>query len=90
LKQTLNDKLYGQHLFADVIVNQLKGHITNQPQSALVFSFHGSAGTGKTYSTKLLAENMYKKGMQSKYVHLISATKDYNHDSNIEYYKVLV
>jgi hypothetical protein len=28
--------------------------------------------------------------MQSKYVHLISATKDYNHDSNIEYYKVLV
>ena len=44
---------------------------------ALSFLFHGGTGTGKNYASKIIAENMFKKGMQSKYVRFVSITTEF-------------
>ena len=88
LKRNLDDKLYGQHLAINTIINHLKGQAIGQQQKAIAFSFHGGTGTGKTYTSRIIVETLYKKGLNSKYVHLISATRDFNHASNVHYYKV--
>jgi torsin-1 len=40
-----------------------------QSPKPLVFSFHGTDGTGKTYAADLIAKSLYKNGVNSKYVH---------------------
>lgn len=62
----------------------------NKGSRALSLSFHGGTGTGKNYVSKIIAENMYRKGMDSKYVHLISAAKDYVEMMNADDYSVSV
>ncbi|XP_052282220.1 torsin-like protein isoform X2 [Dreissena polymorpha] len=58
------------------VVKQLHGHFRYQPRKALVLSFHGGHGTGKTYVSKIVAEQLFALGMQSKYVHFILTTTD--------------
>lgn len=64
--------------------------MTKEPSRALALSFHGGTGTGKNYVSKIVAESIYRNGMRSKYVHLISATKEYPHKDMVPLYKVIV
>ncbi|XP_060576785.1 torsin-1A-like isoform X1 [Ruditapes philippinarum] len=83
----LNKKLYGQHLVIGPLVKHLRGHVEGQHQKATILSLHGLPGTGKNFVSRMVAQNMYVKGMESKYVHLLSATKDFPHESMLEEYK---
>lgn len=58
------------------------------PPKALSLSFHGGTGTGKTLVSKMIAESIFKRGMGSKYVHLISSTKDIAYKRTLIQYKV--
>lgn len=88
LQSKLQNGLYGQHLAADIVSKHLKFHMTRNPSKALALSFHGGPGTGKNYVSTILADNIFKKGMRSKYVHLISAAQKYSHEDNRSVYKV--
>ncbi|XP_053399654.1 torsin-1A-like [Mercenaria mercenaria] len=87
LSLQLNKKLYGQHLVIGPVVKHLRGHVEGHPQKATVLSLHGLPGTGKNFLSRIVAENMYVKGMDSKYVHILSATKDFPHENMLEEYK---
>ncbi|XP_060553589.1 torsin-1A-like [Ruditapes philippinarum] len=87
LKLTLDAKLYGQHLVIEPIVKHLKAHGKENPSKALALSFHGWTGTGKNYVSRIVAEKLFVKGMKSKYVHLISATKEFPHKEMVPFYK---
>ncbi|XP_045204072.2 torsin-1A-like isoform X2 [Mercenaria mercenaria] len=87
LKLTLEAKLYGQHLVIEPLVKYLKAHGKDNPRKTLVLSFHGGTGTGKNYASKIVAEKMFVKGMKSKYVHLISAVKEFPHQYKTDSYK---
>ena len=72
LSQSLKDNLFGQHLVQENVVKLIRIHLTNRkPQKPLVLSFHGGPGTGKTWVSKLIAESLYKKGMNSTFVKFI-------------------
>ncbi|KAH3702723.1 torsin-1A-like [Dreissena polymorpha] len=87
LSLTLRSKLYGQHLVTEPVLKHLKGHSRETPSKALVLSFHGWTGTGKNHVSRIVAEKMFVKGMKSKYVHLISATKEFPHEEMVSFYK---
>ena len=88
LQEKLQSKLYGQHIVKNVVLTYLKAHMMKNPSKPLTLSFHGGTGTGKNYVSKIIAESIYKQGMRSKYVHLISATLDYPHKNLVHLYKV--
>lgn len=83
----LISQLYGQHLVIDPVVKHLKAHHKGNPSKALALSFHGWTGTGKNYVSRIVAEHLFVKGMKSKFVHLISATKEYPHQEMVAFYK---
>ncbi|ESP03689.1 hypothetical protein LOTGIDRAFT_224215 [Lottia gigantea] len=88
LQNELQNKLFGQHLVLKAVVNHVRAHIENKhPPKALALSFHGGTGTGKNYVSKMIAEHLYKQGMKSKFVHLISATKEFPHEEMVHFYK---
>ncbi len=88
LTAALQSKLHGQHLVVNTVVKSVKGHMYNSdPQKALVLSFHGWTGGGKNFVSQILAQHLYGKGMDSKYVHLFVATVHFPHESKIETYK---
>lgn len=60
----------------------------NNPKKPLVLSLHGPTGTGKNFVSQLIADNVYKKGYHSKFVHVFSATHHFPHRSEIVTYKV--
>lgn len=81
--------LYGQHLVKDVVMKALKGHLSqNNPSKALVMSFHGWTGGGKNYVARFIAENIYKLGMRSNYVHLFVSTIHFPHEQQSDIYKL--
>lgn len=51
-------------------------------------SFHGWTGSGKNYLAKMIAKSIFKKGMNSKFVHMFVATYDFPHVHEVEKYKV--
>ena len=54
------------------VVKLIRIHLTNRKsQKPLVLSFHGETGTGKTWVSRLIAESLYKEGMNSKFVKFI-------------------
>ncbi|XP_071123942.1 torsin-1A-like [Mytilus edulis] len=62
--------------------------MTNEdPSKAVSLSLHGGTGTGKTNTSYIIAQSIYKKGMQSKFVHLLSSTKASPHEIHIDQYK---
>jgi len=71
----LRTKVFGQPLIIDPIYKSLREHVTNdKPSRPLVFYFSGWTGTGKTHVAKLIAENLYKEGMRSRFVKYISSS----------------
>ncbi|BFZ15119.1 hypothetical protein BsWGS_18158 [Bradybaena similaris] len=88
LEIALTSKLHGQHLVQRTIIGHIKGHLWSQdPSKALVLSFHGLTGVGKNFVSSIIADNIYKGGMHSPYVHLISATKEFPHLEMLPFYK---
>ncbi|XP_070581933.1 torsin-1A-like isoform X2 [Ptychodera flava] len=89
LKTVMQERVYGQHLVEEVVLNTIQGHVRNpNPAKALVLSFHGWTGGGKNYVSRLIAESLFKAGMDSNYVHLFVATLHFPHKSHLEEYKM--
>ena len=89
LRLSLEKRLHGQHLVIDTVVKAVRGHVRNRdPEKALVLSFHGWTGGGKNFVSRILAEHLFKKGMESTYVHQFVATLHFPHESRLETYKV--
>lgn len=91
LQTDLSSKLYGQPLASDIVYKAVKSHVIDkEPQKPLVLSFHGWTGSGKNHVSQIIAENLYKKGSKSKYVHVISSPHYFpDHDpSSLPVYKV--
>uniref|UniRef100_A0A0A9XKC0 Torsin-1A n=1 Tax=Lygus hesperus TaxID=30085 RepID=A0A0A9XKC0_LYGHE len=72
LERNLENAVFGQPFLQKIILPLLKLHLSEAPgnRKALVFSFHGTPGSGKNYVAKIIAENIYKTGMDSNFVHL--------------------
>lgn len=88
LKEDLHNRLYGQHLVEETVVRALRGHLKNKsPKKALTLSFHGWTGGGKNYVSRMIAENLYRKGMASSYVHLFISTYHFPHAEKVSEYK---
>ena len=88
LKVELKQKVFGQHIAIEVVHKAIKGHIQNpNPAKALVLSFHGWTGCGKNHVSKIIADNLYKLGMGSKYTQQLIATHDFAHQEKVPKYK---
>ncbi|CAI9555797.1 unnamed protein product, partial [Staurois parvus] len=88
LQEDLGNKLFGQHLAHDVIFRAITGFMNNKnPSKPLTLSLHGWSGSGKNFVSKIIAENIHKKGMKSEYVHLFVSTMHFPHDNLINLYK---
>ncbi|XP_059141080.1 torsin-1A-like [Physella acuta] len=80
LQYDLSTRLHGQHLVQNTVLAHIKGHAWHSnPTKALVLSFHGLTGVGKNFVSRIIAENLYRDGLNSRFVHLISATKEFPH-----------
>ena len=89
LQLELTKKLHGQHLVLDTVTKAIKSHVNNpNPQKALVLSFHGWTGGGKNFVSRIIVDNMFRKGMDSKFMHLFVSTLHFPHESLLETYKV--
>lgn len=60
------------------------------PKKALVLSFHGWTGSGKNYLASMIGRSMFRKGMQSAFVHLFVATLHFPHPEEVATYQVLL
>ncbi|XP_042252003.1 torsin-1A-like [Thunnus maccoyii] len=88
LRADLESKLFGQHIASRIILKAVNRFMSNDnPEKPLVLSLHGRPGTGKSFVSKLLAENIYKKGMESSFVHLFISHYHFPHSSQIDTYK---
>lgn len=75
LLDDLQNKVYGQPLITKPIYKSLRSHMSNEnPSRPLVMYFSGWTGTGKTHVARLIANNLFKHGMKSKYVKYISSS----------------
>ncbi|XP_065674115.1 torsin-1A-like [Hydra vulgaris] len=78
LKQNLDKNIFGQDFAIKRVTNAVRSHFKNEdPKAPLVMSFHGPTGTGKSFVSKLVAESLFKSGINSKFVHHILAEKEY-------------
>ncbi|XP_029301284.1 torsin-1B-like isoform X2 [Cottoperca gobio] len=88
LQVDLENKLFGQHIASRIILQAVNEFMTNDnPKKPLVLSLHGSSGTGKTFVSQLIADNIYKKGMDSNFVHMFTSTLHFPHSSHLDTYK---
>ncbi|KAM3599241.1 uncharacterized protein V6R79_002390 [Siganus canaliculatus] len=83
----LRDKLVGQHIASNIIMRAVDEFMRNKPRKPLVLSLHGWTGTGKNFASQLIARNLYKKGVDSSFVHLITPELHFPHSSLINNYK---
>uniref|UniRef100_A0A3Q0R6J5 Torsin family 1 n=1 Tax=Amphilophus citrinellus TaxID=61819 RepID=A0A3Q0R6J5_AMPCI len=88
LKDDLKNKLFGQHVASEIIFKAVTGFMSNKnPKKPLALSLHGPTGTGKSFVSQLIADNIYKKGRDSQFVHLFSATHHFPHQDQTATYK---
>uniref|UniRef100_A0A8C6SSJ9 Torsin n=1 Tax=Neogobius melanostomus TaxID=47308 RepID=A0A8C6SSJ9_9GOBI len=88
LEVDLQQRLFGQHLASRIILKAVNWFINNDnTKKPLVLSLHGPTGTGKSFVSKMIAQNLYKEGMDSKFVHLLLSTFHFRHVSQIETYR---
>ncbi|KAF7662193.1 hypothetical protein LDENG_00243590 [Lucifuga dentata] len=88
LKADLDQKLFGQHIASRIILKAVSGFMSNDnPKKPLVLSLHGWTGTGKNFVSKLVAENIYREGMDSSFVHVFTSELHFPHAKEIETYK---
>lgn len=51
-------------------------------------SFHGTPGTGKNFVADFIAKSVYKKGLDSKYVHRFAGKLDFPSEAHSEFYSI--
>ena len=89
LEHDLATLLHGQHLVSDTVIRSIRGHLRNpNPSKALVLSFHGWTGCGKNFVSKIIANNLFRLGMNSNFVHLYVSSYHFPHADSIELYRV--
>ena len=89
MRSELSKRVYGQHLVQQTVVAAVKAHLENdKPHKALVLSFHGWTGGGKNYVTSILIDHLYKKGVDSAYVHLFIGGLHFAHSEDVFLYQV--
>ena len=90
LEDVLKSQLLVQHIASEVIMNALTGFMNNDnPNKPLVLSFHGTTGTGKNLASQLIVKNIYKKGMDSRFVHYFNSVVHFPYRRQLETYKVV-
>ncbi|XP_077477998.1 torsin family 1 isoform X2 [Stigmatopora argus] len=88
LEEDLRTQLFGQHLASHIIGKAVKGFMNNgNPRKPLVLSLHGWTGTGKNFASALIAQNIYKEGMQSQFVHVFTSELHFPHAGQMDTYK---
>ncbi|XP_039508768.1 torsin-1A-like isoform X2 [Pimephales promelas] len=87
LKADLNKSLFGQHIASDVVLKAVSSFMTDRnPNKPLVLSFHGTSGVGKNHAAKIIARNIYKKGENSKHVHIFTSEHHFPHREHSHIY----
>ena len=61
--------------------------IKDDPDKALVLSFHGWTGSGKNFVADIIAKHVYKEGVKSKYITKYIAGNDFPNKENIKTYR---
>ena len=63
-------KFHGQPFASSLVPHLLESHFyhTNTAPGPLCFYFHGDTGVGKTFLSSLIIKNIYRYGMNSKFV----------------------
>lgn len=75
LGEDLKTKVHGQPLILDPIHRSLMAHMINDhPSRPLVMYFSGWTGTGKTFVANLIAKNLFRNGLKSRFVKYISSS----------------
>lgn len=87
----MHDNLFGQPLAVEIF-HILQGHKSSLAREgkkkALSISMNGWPGTGKNYVAEFIAQSLFKKGMDSKYVKLLIGRNDFPDKNRVEEYKV--
>ncbi|XP_017470642.1 PREDICTED: torsin-like protein [Rhagoletis zephyria] len=88
LRRTLTEKLYGQHIVIQQLISALEAHLNPHSSSRkpLVMSFHGTPGTGKNYVADMIAEALYEKGVNSRFIHKYRGRLDFSIDNDVNKY----
>ncbi|XP_012584295.1 PREDICTED: torsin-3A isoform X2 [Condylura cristata] len=88
LEADLKGRLHGQHLAGELVLRTVRGYLElPRPDKALVLSFHGWSGTGKNFVARMLAENLYRDGLNSDCVQVFIATLHFPHPKYVDLYK---
>ncbi|XP_028318293.1 torsin-1A-like isoform X2 [Gouania willdenowi] len=88
LKTDLEQKLFGQHVASRIVLKAVNGFMSNEsPKKPLVLSLHGWTGTGKNFVSQMIAESIFKEGMDSSFVHVFTSTLHFPHPIQIDTYK---
>jgi len=91
LQMQLEKHVFGQHLVHSLVLRSIKAHLRKtEPKKALVMSFHGWTGAGKNYVSKFIAESLFKKGLKSKFVHLLISTLHFPNEGESDIYKLRI
>jgi len=73
-------------LAINTIVKSINSHFKANQKKALVMSFQGYTGTGKTFAAQTIIKSLYAKQDESQFVHWFSAEKHFSENkSKIEY-----
>uniref|UniRef100_UPI0037E7D79B torsin-1A-like isoform X2 n=1 Tax=Semicossyphus pulcher TaxID=241346 RepID=UPI0037E7D79B len=88
LQADLERKMFGQHIASRIILKAVTGFMSNDnPKKPLVLSLHGWTGTGKNFVSELIANNIYKEGMDSSFVHVFTSELHFPHAKQFDTYK---
>ncbi|XP_053195475.1 torsin-1A-like [Scomber japonicus] len=88
LQGDLKSKLFGQHVALPIILKAVNGFMSNDnSEKPLVLSLHGPTGTGKNFVSNMIADNIYKEGINSRFVHVFISTLHFPHVHQIDTYK---
>jgi len=91
LRTALKKHLHGQHLAVDITTTAVKAHLEDpDPQKALVLSFHGWAGSGKTFTTKHFMNSLYERGVNSSFVQFFLASYHFPDATKISEYQTFI
>ena len=78
MERRLRELVHGQHLVASILPRVIGNHLRDKrPRKPLVISMHGTTGVGKNYVSHVVAESLYQRGMQSRFVHLYVGSMDF-------------
>ncbi|XP_009805156.1 torsin-1A [Gavia stellata] len=89
IKSDLERKVFGQHLAIQIVLKALSANMySKRPRKPLVMSFHGWTGTGKSFVSSIIAENLYQLNIpRRRFVHHFSTVLHFPHLSHVHLYK---